>query len=68
MYKVIADFVDLQDQNYSYKFGDTFPREGIKISSSRYEELSSNKNRRGKPLIEEVKEPKKTRSKKSSTE
>lgn len=56
MYRVIKFFTDLQDNNYPYHEGDTFPREGLKVSQKRFKELASDKNRRGIPLIEEIKE------------
>ena len=51
MYKVIEYFYDLQDDNYIYNPGDTFPREGVIVKKERYEELASDKNKLGKPLI-----------------
>lgn len=68
MYKVIKDFIDLQDNNHSYKAGDVFPREEAVVMASRYEELATDKNRRREPLIKEIDEPKKTRSKKTEVE
>ncbi len=66
MYKVIKSFTDLQDNNYAYYVGDTFPHNGVEVSAERIAELASDKNRRGVPLIEEVAEnPKRTRKKKS---
>ena len=66
MYKVIKSFTDLQDNNYAYYVGDTFPHNGVEVGSERIAELASDKNRRGIPLIEEVVEnPKRTRKKKS---
>ena len=66
MYKVIKYFTDLQDNNYAYYVGDTFPRNGIEVGAERIAELSSDKNLQGVPLIEEVAEkPKRTRKKKS---
>lgn len=56
MYKVISYFTDLQDFNHPYKVGDIFPRQGLKVSKERLEELSSNKNKQGKPLIREMKD------------
>lgn len=56
MYKVIEFFTDLHDQDYPYKVGDTFPRAGIKVTEERIKELLGSNNRRGKPLIEEVKD------------
>ena len=57
-YKVIHYFTDLQDFNHPYKVGDTFPRLGLKVSNERLEELASNKNKQGKPLIEKAEEVK----------
>ena len=53
-YTVIHYFVDLQDSNHPYKVGDTFPRLGLVVSDARLKELSSNKNKQGKPLIEKI--------------
>ena len=65
MYKVIKYFTDLQDNNYAYYVGDTFPRNGVEVGAERVAELSSDKNLQGVPLIEEVAEkPKRTRKKK----
>lgn len=64
MYKVIKSFTDLQDNNYAYYVGDTFPHNGGDVDSERIAELSSDKNRLGVPLIEEVTgKPKRTRKK-----
>lgn len=54
MYKALTTFTDLQDDNYKYQAGDTFPRKGLKVSDARIKELLSNKNRRNKPVIEEI--------------
>lgn len=62
-YKVIAYFEDLQDNSRPYNVGDTFPVEGVEIMQERFAELASNKNRQGKPLIKEVKAPKKSAKK-----
>ena len=65
MYKVIKSFTDLQDNNYAYYVGDTFPHDGVDVDAERTAELASDKNRLGVPLIEEVAEkPKRTRKKK----
>ena len=65
MYKVIKYFTDLQDNNYAYYVGDTFPHNGVEVDSERIAELSSDKNRLGVPLIEAIEEkPKRTRKKK----
>ena len=66
MYRVIKSFTDLQDNNYAYYVGDTFPRNGVEVCAERIAELSSDKNLQGVPLIEEVAEkPKRTSKKKS---
>lgn len=69
MYKVIKHFVDLQDSNHKYDIGDTYPRKGLNVLQSRINELASNKNRQGVPLIEEipevVEEPQKEKKTKS---
>ncbi len=69
MYKVIKHFVDLQDNNYKYDVGDTYPRKGLNVLQSRINELASDKNKQKTPLIEEIpekaeepKEEKKTKS------
>ena len=65
MYRVIKSFTDLQDNNYAYYVGDTFPHNGVEVGAERIAELASDKNRRGIPLIEEIAEnPKRTRKKK----
>lgn len=55
MYKAIADFVDLKDNNHKYTAGDQFPRKGYKPSDNRLAELLSNENMRGTAVIAEVK-------------
>ena len=62
-YKVIAYFEDLQDNGRPYNVGDTFPVEGVEVMQERFAELASNKNRQGKPLIKEVKMPRKKSAK-----
>ena len=75
MYRVIKAFVDLQDNNYAYDPKDparnTYPRKGLNVLQSRINELASNKNRQGVPLIEEIpdvedKPEKKTKSTKKA--
>ena len=64
MYRVIKAFTDLK-ASHAYSVGDTFPHNGVEVDTERIEELSSDKNRLGVPLIEEVVEkPKRTRKKK----
>lgn len=66
MYKVIKSFTDLQDNNYAYYVGDTFPHNGVEVDAERLAELASTQNRRCIPLIEEVAEkPKRTRKQKA---
>lgn len=64
MYKVIKHFHDLQDATKTksgvvyreYNVGDVFPREGKKVDENRLKELAGKDNKRGVPLIKEVKE------------
>ena len=56
MYRAILFFKDLHDNSFEYRPGDVFPRSGLKVSQERLDELATNKNRRGKPLIEKVEE------------
>ncbi len=62
-YRVIKAFTDLQDNNHKYHTGEIFPRDGVKASESRLKELSSNRNRRHEPMIEEVAEEEKAETK-----
>ena len=55
-YRVIEKFLDLKDGYRLYETGDTFPRPGLSVSEERIKELSTDGNRRGIPLIEEVEE------------
>lgn len=65
MYRVIKAFRDLKDNNHVYSVWDTFPHNGVEVDAERIAELSSDKNRMGVPLIEEIAEkPKRTRKKK----
>ena len=54
MYKVIHFFRDLKDRNHAYHVGDLFPYNGKAVSEERLLELSTDANRRHKPLIEKV--------------
>lgn len=54
MYKVVEFFNDLQDGNHAYHPGDTFPRDGLKVTEERCKALSCGYNALGKPLIEKV--------------
>lgn len=62
MFKVIKFFTDLEDNDHPYNVGDTFPRKGMSVMPSRLRELSGSDNRQGVPLIEEVAEPKKSKT------
>lgn len=72
MFRVIKHFTDMQDNNYAYDPKDparnTYPRKGLNVLQSRINELASNKNRQGVPLIEEIPEVEKTPKKKKSVE
>ena len=64
MYRVIKAFTDLR-HHYAYSVGDNFPHNGVDVDAERIAELSSDKNRLGVPLIEEIVEKtKRTRKKK----
>ena len=64
MYQVIKAFTDLK-ASHVYHVGDTFPHNGVEVDAERIAELSSDKNRLGVPLIEEVADkPKRSRRKK----
>jgi len=54
MYQVIRFFTDLKDNDYAYKVGDTFPREGVEVSEERLAELAGSDNKQGTPLIKKV--------------
>lgn len=54
-YVVIKDFRDLQDNLHLYRAGDKYPRKG-RVKKERIEELMSDKNLAGEPLIAEVEE------------
>lgn len=68
MYRVIKAFVDLQDNNYKYDVGDTYPRKGLNVLQSRINELASHKNKQKTPLIEEIPEKVEETKKKKSVE
>lgn len=56
MFKVVKRFYDLKDNNHAYYEGDIYPHNKAKVSEKRIAELSSNKNKMGVPLIEEIPE------------
>lgn len=47
-------FKDLEDNNHIYRKGDIYPREGLEPTKKRIKELSSEKNKIGKILIQKV--------------
>lgn len=55
-YEVIHFFTDLQDNNYPYNAGDTFPHDGLEVSEERLKELSGSNNKQHTPLIRKVAE------------
>lgn len=59
-YRAIRYFKDAKDDNRAYKVGDVYPRPGLEVSEERLEELLTNKNRRGTPMIIEEEEPEET--------
>ena len=67
MYRVIKHFVDLQDNNYKYDVGDTYPRKGLNVLQSRINELASDKNLQKTPLVEEIPEVEEKPKKKSKS-
>lgn len=58
----------MQDNNFAYQVGDTYPREGLNVLQSRINELASNKNLQRTPLIEEIPEKVEGPKKKKSAE
>lgn len=51
-YKVLKYFEDLQDESQPYDIDDFFPRKGFNPSTDRINELLSDENLHGEPLIE----------------
>ena len=58
MYKVVKMFTDLQDGDWLYEVGDTFPRSGAKVHPRRIAELIGENNKQGVPLIKQIEEKK----------
>lgn len=52
-YEVLEYFEDLLDNRHKYFPGDAYPRRGLKPTAERLEELSTDRNHRGAPLIKE---------------
>lgn len=61
-YKVLKSFADLSDGKHTYAVGDTYPREGVKVSPDRIHELSTSMNSHGTPLIQEAEELKEVKA------
>ncbi len=58
MYKVVADFRDLNDNEHLYKVGDEYPAaDAPKPTKTRIKELAEGKNRLERVFIEEIPEP-----------
>lgn len=55
MYEVVFKFADVEDGFHVYEIGDTYPREGVKVSGRRIAELATCNNKIGQILIREVK-------------
>lgn len=68
MYKAIVTFKDLKDDSYAYHPGDKYPRDGFTPTPERIEELSTEKNRRGIPVIAEIKPKKETKKEEPKAE
>ena len=47
-------FKDLEDNNHLYRKGDIYPREGLEPTKKRIKELTSEKNKIGKILIQKI--------------
>ena len=54
MYIATEYFKDTADNGFVYHAGDMFPRAGKTVSEARLAELSSDGNRRGRPVIAAV--------------
>jgi hypothetical protein len=55
-YQVVRDFLDKTDNNYLYKVGDIYPREGVKVTKTRTKELLTTNNVTGDIYIKEIPE------------
>ena len=54
-YKCLSKFVDLED-DHRYYTGDQYPHDGRRVSKARINELTTDQNLLGYPVIEEVPE------------
>lgn len=57
-YQVVRNFLDKTDNNYFYRVGDVYPREGVKVTKTRTKELLTKNNVTGEIYIKELPEPK----------
>ena len=55
-YRAIVYFTDLQDNNFEYHAGDIYPRQGYEPTAERIAELSSDANKRKRPVIAAIEE------------
>lgn len=61
-FKVLRPFRDLEDTNKTfpngreYAEGDLYPSVFLDLSDERIEELSTNKNKMGRPVVERIEE------------
>jgi len=53
-YEVIRYFTDAQDNDYAYREGDTYPRDGLNVSDARIRDLLSGNNFQRVALIKRV--------------
>ena len=66
-YKIIYTFKDLEDNGHVYIANkDIYPREGLKPTKKRIKELTSDKNKIGKILIQKIEESVKTEVKENT--
>ena len=56
MYIVLNTFYDLKDCEHLYNAGEPYPRDGYTPTDERVEELLTERNRMGKPMIQSVPE------------
>lgn len=57
-YQVVRNFLDKTDNNYFYRVGDVYPREGVKVTKTRTKELLTKNKVTGDIYIKELPEPK----------
>ncbi|WP_277630394.1 hypothetical protein [Atopococcus tabaci] len=55
-YVAIVYFEDKKDEDTAYEAGTIYPREGVEVSATRINQLSSKNNKRKRPVIAELKE------------